>query len=471
MRRLIAIENPVENGYNGAMKWEEEAMDRVRQEGLAEDIVKLTSVRLGRKLPWLAEAIRLPEHRWTDDETGTDGSMIDWNIEEVCHMFADMPARLERKMLHMALHLLYLHVYRRKQEPERFWWLACDILTEYRIDRMQVSGFERPIPVSRSRFYRKLKEEKVSLQEHVLAEWLEKQKLSDIKELEVTFRTDSHERWRQTEKTDQGEQRSGMEKMPDRSAEDLKSSLAAVHRWRTVFDSLEVRKSEHKRQKGGSAGDTVQTIVLQKERGYDYRQFLQQFAVTGEERCLDMDSFDYIPYDYSRRMYDRLVLLEPLEYKEVRRLSELVIAIDTSGSCSGEIVRRFLEETWNVLSTEGQFFRKMNLHVIQCDCVIQEHVRITCEEEWKQYLNQITVKGGGDTDFTPVFRLIEEMQQNGEFKDLRGLLYFTDGDGVYPSEPTPYETAFVFLNETMKKGKTPAWAHSLTLDLNEEHMV
>ena len=241
-----------------------------------------------------------------------------------------------------------------------------------------------------------------------------------------------------------------------------------MHRWRTVFESLELRKSEHRRQKGGSAGDTEEMIVLQKERGYDYRKFLQQFAVTGEERCLDMDSFDYIPYDYSRRMYERLVLLEPLEYKEVRRLSDLVIAIDTSGSCSGEIVRRFLEETWSILNTEGQFFRKMNIHVIQCDCVIQEHEQITCEEEWKEYLDKITVKGGGDTDFTPVFRLVEKLQKNGRLKNLKGLLYFTDGDGIYPTERPEYETAFVFLNEALKKGKPPAWAHSLTLDLCEE---
>lgn len=93
------------------------------------------------------------------------------------------------------------------------------------------------------------------------------------------------------------------------------------------------------------------------------------------------------------------MLLEPLEYKEVRRLSDLVIDIDTSGSCSGEIVRRFLEETWSILNTEGQFFRKMNLHVIQCDCVIQEHEQITCEEEWKEYLDKVTVKGGGGYRF------------------------------------------------------------------------
>ena len=147
-----------------------------------------------------------------------------------------------------------------------------------------------------------------------------------------------------------------------------------------IFEQLPVREAEHRRQAGGSAGSGDVSIVLEKERGHDFRRFLKRFAVQREEMCLDMDSFDYIPYDYSRRMYDRLVFLEPLEYREMRKLQEFVIAIDTSGSCSGEIVRSFLEETWEILSERENFFREMEIHIIQCDCLIQEHVRITCEE-------------------------------------------------------------------------------------------
>ena len=57
--------------------------------------------------------------------------------------------------------------------------------------------------------------------------------------------------------------------------------------------------------------------------------------------------------------YGNLPLIEPLEYKEVNRLEELVIAIDTSGSCSKELVRRFLGETYQILSTRENFFKKM----------------------------------------------------------------------------------------------------------------
>jgi predicted metal-dependent peptidase len=49
-------------------------------------------------------------------------------------------------------------------------------------------------------------------------------------------------------------------------------------------------------------------------------------------------------------------LIEPLEYKEVRRIKDFVIAIDTSGSVSGEEVQTFLQKTYNILLQENSFF-------------------------------------------------------------------------------------------------------------------
>ena len=57
-------------------------------------------------------------------------------------------------------------------------------------------------------------------------------------------------------------------------------------------------------------------------------------------------------------------LIEALEYKEVRKIEELAIVIDTSESCSGEYVRRFLEETFAILTNKDNFFRKMNFSTV-----------------------------------------------------------------------------------------------------------
>lgn len=443
-------------------------MQEDRREGLAAAAVRLTRRNLQEKLPFLTGALAVPEQVWTEEETGTDGIRLYWNPEEVCRWFGENPLCLQRIYLHLLLHGMYLHNFRDFSCTFRIRDLACDLMTEYQIDRLDVPGFERPVPAKRSRIYRKLKEAEVPMREQSIVRWLELQPEEQLLELEQSFRQDSHGYWDREAAALPGTQKVHKEKL---RREEIRRRTAAVHQWRTAFEQLELRQEEHRRQAGGSAGEQSQAIVLEKEQGYDYRRFLKQFAVSREELCLDIDSFDYIPYDYSRKMYERLVFLEPLEYKEVQKLEEFVIAIDTSGSCSGEVVRQFLSETWEILCEKENFFRKMKLHIIQCDCLIQEHVRITCEEDWKDYLEHMEVKGHGDTDFTPVFRLVDALREQGELQNLKGLLYFTDGDGIYPEQKPDYETAFVFLNEKLRKGKAPDWALTLTLDRELEKNV
>ena len=58
----------------------------------------------------------------------------------------------------------------------------------------------------------------------------------------------------------------------------------------------------------------------------------------------------------------------------------------------------------------------------------------------------------------------EKLQARGALKNLKGLLYFTDGDGAYPKKKTPYETAFVFTNREALNRKLPEWIVPLCLD-------
>lgn len=431
---------------------------------LAREVLRWIRGDLQVEFPYLDEALAFPEWKETAGSPGTDGLSLYWNPEAVLTWFRKDTESLRRAYLHLIYHNLYQHPFRKAGAGRPVWDAACDLMTEYRIDRLYLGENAGIIPEDRSRVYRTLRENGGLFSGKKLLSWLFSRTAEELEQLRVVFGRDSHEYWLSGMDDDENEKDGFVkrEHMPDRT--DAGQKIKALHRWRTIFEQLPSREAEHRRQAGGSAGSGDVSIVLEKERGHDFRRFLKRFAVQREEMCLDMDSFDYISYDYSRRMYDRLVFLEPLEYREMRKLQEFVIAIDTSGSCSGEIVRSFLEETWEILNERENFFREMEIHIIQCDCLIQEHVRITCEEEWKEYLEHIRIKGHGDTDFTPVFRLVDRLVSEGDLRNLKGLLYFTDGDGVYPSEAPAYDTAFVFLNEELRKGKAPDWAISLTLD-------
>ena len=165
-------------------------------------------------------------------------------------------------------------------------------------------------------------------------------------------------------------------------------------------------------------------------------------------------------YQFGMEHYGNIPLIEPLEYREVHRLSELVIAIDTSGSCDVETVTRFLQETYAILSDQENFFHKMKVYLIQCDCCIEQVQVIHSREEWEKYSRSIAVHGRGGTDFTPVFRYVEELRRKKELSNLRAMIYFTDGDGIYPRSAPDYETAFVFVKRTEGMRQVPKWARA-----------
>ena len=58
---------------------------------------------------------------------------------------------------------------------------------------------------------------------------------------------------------------------------------------------------------------------------------------------------------------------------------------------------------------------------------------------------------------------VAKLREEGAFSDLRGLVYFTDGMGIYPKTRPPYETAFILLEEPPLSVRMPPWAIRLVL--------
>src|SRR5699024_10662059 len=144
---------------------------------------------------------------------------------------------------------------------------------------------------------------------------------------------------------------------------------------------------------------------------------------------------------YGLRRYGNMPLIEPLETREARRIRDLVIAIDTSMSTSGEQVRQFLSYTYTILKESESFFRTFRLRLLQCDDQLRADQLITNEEDLRESMEHFQLTGQSATDFRPVFDHVEALRRKGELRDMRGLLYFTDGLGVYPTRRPDYDTA------------------------------
>ena len=66
-----------------------------------------------------------------------------------------------------------------------------------------------------------------------------------------------------------------------------------------------------------------------------------------------------------------------------------------------------------------------------------------------------------------MFSLVDALVRDHEFANLRGLIYFTDGYGVFPAKKPDYETAFVFVDEEYNDPDVPPWAIKLVLQKDE----
>ena len=415
-----------------------------KQENLGIHILENVRNELYYHFPYLDGAFACISGRASDQTRtiGTDGRYFLFSPEYLLGLYIRKPEAVRRGYLHMLLHCLYLHIFREDQKDRRLWNLACDIAVEQIITREKIPSLKlRENEIRRKvlhmsgdqadsaeKIYRKLKEEAFPFR---------------LEEMEEAFHFDDHTLW----DTCTGEE-----------------GKKTREKWNRLLSYTAANRQDHRKRRGSQKGDLTEEAGPLGSGRYDYKKFLRQFSVLREEVELDTESFDYIFYNYGMEHYGNLPLIEPLEYKEVNRLEELVIAIDTSGSCDRETVRRFLGETYSILSEKENFFHKMKVYLIQCDCCIQDVKVIHSEEEWKEYSKYITIQGRGGTDFRPVFKYVREQQEKKEIRHLRALIYFTDGDGIYPGMRPEYETAFVFLHKTEKMELVPPWAIRLAAE-------
>ena len=222
-------------------------------------------------------------------------------------------------------------------------------------------------------------------------------------------------------------------------------------------------EEELKEGKDKDEGDKLSWFLHLEHKNYTpFQDFLRKFSVDREELKTDPESFDYGYYYFGLSQYGNMPLIEENEYREKRKIPELVIAIDTSYSTKGEMVKLFLEETLAILQNKEAFFSKCRVHIVECDDRIRKDILVENAEEMEHYRQRFEVSGGYGTDFRPVFHYIEDLRKKGELKELKALLYFTDGRGRYPKYAPGYTAAFVFpKGEDIDDENAPFWAMKL----------
>lgn len=400
----------------------------------------------------LSRFLFLPETNITG--MGTDGFGIYFYPDALIYLYKKDRIYINRAYLHIVFHCLFGHLTIPKTVDTALWDLAADIAVESIIDGLSVRAVRRYVSPYRKKVYQSLREKMKVLTVAGIYQVLEEKEAgreedtwigeADFEKLRGEFFVDDHQLWNQEIPP---------QKMMERQKE-----------WKEENEKLQTKMETFAKEASEDAEALAEQVRVENRTRYDYKKFLRKFSVLKEEIQVDPDTFDYIFYHYGMEMFGNVPLIEPQETKEVHKVEDFVIAVDTSMSCKEELIRKFLEQTYSVLSESESFFRKICVHIIQCDDKVQSDVVIHNQEEMERYMEQFEIHGFGGTDFRPVFGYVNELIAKKAFRRLRGLIYFTDGYGTFPAKKPLYETAFVFLKEDYSDVDVPAWAMKLILE-------
>lgn len=372
----------------------------------------------------------------------SQGTAIYYDPVFLLKKYKEEPAFAVRMYLHILFHMIFYHSFRFDKVDSEAWSLAADMAAEAAVLELGLAGGSLARDEEAGRKLAYIKEEIHSLTAEKIYRYLRNFQVGERERAELgrLFFMDSHRLWTPSQElTISAEQ---WKKLSERIQADLKSFSA-----------------------GKSKSESMEKSLLEavKDR-HSYAELLRKFMVMNEDMQVNDEEFDYIYYTYGLSQYGNMPLVEPLEYKDSRKVREFVIAIDTSASCRGEVVRSFLKETYGILSGEENFFRKMNVHIIQCDHQVQRDTRITSRDDLDFFLSHEKLTGFGSTDFRPVFAYVDELIRAGEFENLKGMLYFTDGYGVYPKAMPPYQVMFVFPDNGDEGPQVPPWAVKVLME-------
>lgn len=453
------------------------------------------------------------------DTVAVDGKTFFYNPFHIFKLYEQGNSLLNRSYLHSVLHCALLHPFISNEVDPELWDIACDLAVESIISEFHIKHLEDPEQVKIDYELNNIINKTGKLTAEKIYRYLVKnpQPKQYLDSLKLLMARDNHILWYAKnedeyekdqrsdagDSSDESEQKlkaddSGDESKAnsesdsfsegsDNSSADLSNSIVkepetgqdikafsqiinaedTEQEWKDISEKIKVDIETSSKQWGDTSSNLSQNLIEVNREKYDYTDFLSKFTVLGEEMQVNDDEFDYIFYTYGLTRYGNMPLVEPLEYKEVKKIKEFIIAIDTSGSVMGDKVQSFITKTYNILTQRENFFNKINVHIIQCDAEIVDIATITNKEEFEEYIKNLTLKGFGGTDFRPVFKYAENKMAEGVFTNLKGLIYFTDGYGIFPEKKPDFDAAFVFVDDDYNVPQVPVWAIKLVLGTDD----
>lgn len=383
----------------------------------------------------------------------TDGQTVYYDALHVLRSYRAEHAGPARDYLHLVLHCVLRHLYIHKNVEPNLWDLACDIAVERAISGFGLTAVSVEKEQSQQKAVAEMQQEIGMLTAEKIYRYLQAKQLrpDQMEELRELFLADDHRLWH----------------APDGGEVRRQSLEESENFWVEVSQRMQVDMETFARRQGDKAEAMMQNLREVNRETYDYAGFLQRFAARGEVMKTDPEEFDYIFYTYGMQLYEKMPLIEPVEFKETKQVRDFVLAVDLSGLISLAQAQQFLRKTYEVLKATESFSLKVNLHILTCGKGEPDYVRINGAEDFEEYLNSLKIREKEVTDFRPAFLQMDELVHKRAFRNLKGLIYFTDGFGAFPPKKPDFDAVFVLVNDNYSNPDVPPWAIRLVLQKEE----
>ena len=327
----------------------------------------------------------------------SDGIKLEYNSD----FFAELElSEMEFVFANGAMHASLAHESRKNNRSGWLWQMA----TDYAVNDMLVeNGMDRPWQATYSKRFSGLYAEEIyaELKDDILRDELE----YEADDMEDVQNNDNHNEERQA----QQEQITQEILLAEQLFEEFSKNILTIEKQRdTLPDGLE------------------RFFELDYQGKIDWREELKSA----------IDKFhkdDYTLMPPNKKFLHMGIYLP----SSISNRFQIAIAVDSSGSVDEALLNTFLSEVDFLMTTVQNY----QIDLLVCDDKIHSHKIFYSGDTLA-----VDVKGFGGTDFRPVFEFIDR-----ELRDIKLLLYFTDLEGVFPSQHPSYDIKWV----TPKGGQVP----------------
>ncbi len=434
---------------------------------LSEEIIKHTMRTAASSFPFLAKPIYSLKTKPSDEIESicSDYEYIYYNPKWLIDKYTKNGKKMENTIIHTVLHNLYLHP-SMTTENDKVFEAAADmsvfcmmknadaLRTNSAIDKEFDAFLKLCDDTSTSALFKKADEDAVvfnkmfsivsKLKEDDHNLWYTKRKDTPPEQDNAPQQSGEPKEMTVSDEPQNG---NGTQEGNDTSNKSQNANAAAVgsqmNKNEEMWSNMLVQaKANARSPQYGSAHGNMFDEIKKPDRfsKMSYLEYMKRFAVQ-EIMSEDPDTFDVIMYTWGMDNLGDTPIIEFSETREQCSVTDIIIAIDMSGSCGGDIAVNFLRQIYTLFE-QLNIRSSVNIRVVTFDTQITSEKIIRSRKDAEKLIRDYKGTGWGGTSFECVFDYADNFSKNNRGKKLKGLFFFSDAMGSFPEQKPKYRTTF-----------------------------